>query len=174
MKKYLMIIVAFVTFATNVNAQKTVIKTESFSDTQARMLEVTAKSYVRPLVVDLVVKKGQTRMLFKHSYTRNDVDVAMGGSLDNLRSRVIYDATADPAWNCDAVVAPTFKIELSQDQKMYVVEMKGFPANFDPDSWHPLGKGTEAEDDYKWLELDKRVSYDNPDRAGAVIRNIKK
>ena len=158
-------------------AQKTVIKTESFSDTQARMLEVTAKSYVRPLVVDLVVKKGQTRMIYKHSYKRSDVDVAMGGSLDNLRSRVIYDATADPAWNCDAVVGPTFKIELSADGSQYDVEMKGFPANFDPNSWHPLGKGVEGQDDYKWLELDKRVGYDksaDPDRAGAVIKNVKK
>ena len=171
MKKYFLIAVAIVAFATNVNAQKTVVKTESFSSTQARMLEVTAKSYVRPLVVDLVVKKGQNRMLYKHSYTRNDVDVAMRGSLDNLRSRVIYDATADPAWDCDAVVAPTFKIELSPDQSMYIVEMKGFPANFDPNSWHPLGKGTEAQDDYKWLELDKRVSFDKGE--GAVIKNVK-
>ena len=171
MKKYCLIVVALLAFVTNVNAQKTVVKTETFSSTQARMVEVTAKSYVRPLVIELVVKKGQNRMVFKQTYSRNDVDVAMRGSLDNLRSRVIYDATEDPAWNCDAVVAPTFKIDLSQDQSMYIVEMKGFPANFDPNSWHPLGKGDEAQDDYKWLELDKRVSFDKAE--GAVIKNVK-
>ena len=181
MKRIALIVVALAMISTASNAQKTVIKTESFSDTQARMLEVTAKSYVRPLVVDLVVKKGQTRMLYTNTYTRDEVEVAMGGSLDNLRSRVIYEATADTAWNCDAVVAPTFMIKLSKDQTLYEVEMKGFPANFDTDSWHPLGKNPgkpqDAEEDYRWLELDKRASYDkaqDPDRAGAVIRNIMK
>jgi len=43
------------------NAQKTVVKTESYSSIQARMVEVTAKAYVRPLVVDMVVPKGQQR-----------------------------------------------------------------------------------------------------------------
>ena len=171
MKRTLLVLIA-VAMCVAGFAQKTVIKTESFSATQARMLEVTAKSYVRPLVVDLVVKKGQTRMIYKHSYKRSDVDVAMGGSLDNLRSRVIYDATADPSWNCDAVVGPTFKIELSADGSQYDVEMKGFPANFDPNSWHPIGKGGEGQDDYKWIEKSAQTSdFAN---SGAVINNVKK
>lgn len=168
MKKSLLIIIA-TAMCTLSYAQKTVIKTESFSDTQARMVEVTAKSYVRPLIVDLVVAKGQSSKLFNHDYTRDEVEVAMGGSPDNLRSRAIYDAASE--WKCDAIVAATFKIELSEDGKFYKVEMKGFPANFDPNSWHPMD-----EKDYEWMKVD-RLGYDklnDPDRGGAVIRNVKK
>lgn len=150
------------------HAQKTVVTTKSFSDTQARMLEVTAKSYVRPLIVDLKVAGG--RKTFSKNYSKTDVEVAMNGSLDNLRSRAIYDASDE--WNCDAIVAATFKIELSNDGSSYNLEMKGFPANFDPNSWHPMNK-----DDYQWLEVDKGVSLGKSaelSRDGAVIKNIKK
>ena len=124
MKKIVLLLSAI--FMSNMGfAQKTTIKSESFSDTQARMVEVTARSYVRPLIVDMVVAKGQARKVYNKSYNRTEVEVAMGGNLDNLRSRVIYDATTD--WNCDAVVAATFKIELNPDGSGYSVEMKGFP-----------------------------------------------
>ena len=170
MKRFWMAFVAMILLVTTASAQKTVVKTESFSDTQARMLEVTAKSYVRPLVVDLVVAKGQSRKIFKHIYSRTDVEVAMNGNPDNLRSRAVYDAASE--WGCDAVVAATFKIELTADMSNYEVEMKGFPANFDPQSWHPMSK-----EDYEWIQIDRCSSTDkinDPDRAGAVIRNIKK
>jgi len=175
MKKLTLVLVAFAMACVTASAQKTVIKTEQFSDTQARMLEVTAKSYVRPLVVDLVVAKGQTRKIYNHVYTRAEVDIAMDGgsmdrTLDNLRSRSIYDAASQ--WGCDAVVAATFKIELTPDRAGYAVEMRGFPANFDPQSWHPMN-----ESDFKWMQVDQAISIDklnDPDRAGAVIRNVRK
>ena len=166
MKRFLFTAALLALTFTAANAQKTVVKTESFSSTQARMLEVTAKSYVRPLVVDLVVPKGQKRLIYSRVYTRTDVEVGLSGNLDNLRSRVIYDATSD--WNCDAVVAATFKIELLPDDG-YSVEMKGFPANFDPDSWHPM-----EENDYQWLQVDKAISFNDANKQGAVIQNIKK
>ena len=58
-----------------------------------------------------------SRIVFIKEYRRNDVEIAMGGKLDNLRSRAIFDATADN--NCDAIVAATFKIELSEDGEKY-------------------------------------------------------
>ena len=131
-------------------AQKTTIINESFTDTQARMIEATARSYVRPLVADVVVAKGETMKVFQKKYSRTEVEVAMGGNLDNLRSRVIYDATKD--WDCEAVVAATFKIELMDDGKNYSVEMRGFPGNFDPESWHPMN-----ENDFEWFD---RVAKD--------------
>jgi len=171
MKRIVLIMLAFTLFIAGVNAQKTVIKTERISDTQARMLEVTAKSYVRPLVVDLVVAKGQACKKFKRSYTIEEYK-AMGGSHDNLRSRVIYEATSDApdAWNCDAVVAATFKIEVTPEGAE--VEMKGFPANFNPNSWHNM-----EEKDFEWMKVDRAISFDkinDPDREGAVITHIKK
>lgn len=169
MKRFALTSVALVLFCIVADAQKTVITTKEFSDTQARMLEVTAKSYVRPLVVDLNVVGERTT--FSKQYTRTDVEVAMGGNLDNLRSRAIYDAT--DKLNCDAIVAATFKIELSQDGTCYNLEMKGFPANFMQSSWHPMN-----EKDYEWIKVDKSVTpldkTNDPDRAGAVIKNVKK
>lgn len=168
MKRLSLTVVAMIFSLTATYAQKTVVTTKSFSDTQARMLEVTAKSYVKPLIVDLKVVG--PRNTFAKAYSKTDVEIAMDGNLDNLRSRGIYDA-ADK-WNCDAIVAATFKIELSADGTVYNLEMKGFPANFDQTSWHPMN-----EKDYQWLQVDKGISLDkasDPDRAGAVIRNIKK
>ena len=165
MKKSFLLGCGMMLFAMSSNAQKTVVTTKSFSDTQARMLEVTAKSYVRPLIVDLNVVGPRT--IFPKDYTITEFEVAMGGNLDNLRSRVIYDAST--AWKCDAVVAATFKIEFDADKNIYNVEMKGFPANFDQSSWHPMN-----EKDYQWLEVDKMVSSNDNNRAGAVIRDVKK
>jgi hypothetical protein len=148
-------------------AQKTIIKSESFSDTQARMVEVTARSYVRPLIVDMVVAKGQQRKVYNKSYSRTEVEVAMGGNLDNLRSRVIYDASTD--WSCDAVVAATFKIELASDGTGYNVEMKGFPGNFDPQSWHPM-----SQNDFEWFDRVVKAGIVEHDNAGVVIQKVKK
>lgn len=165
MKRFALSAVAMGLAAISVNAQKTVVTTKSFSDTQARMLEVTAKSYVRPLIVDLKVTG--PRNTFKKQYSKTDVEIAMGGNLDNLRSRAIYDASEK--LNCDAIVAATFKIELTADGSAYDLEMKGFPANFDQASWHPMN-----EKDYQWLEVDKMVSAGEYKKTGSVISNVKK
>lgn len=166
MKKCLML-ASFALMSLTVYAQKTVITTRNFSDTQARMLEVTATSYVRPLVVDLTVQRGQQRKLFTKNYSKVDFEVAMGANLDNLRSRAIYDASEQ--WGCDAIVAATFKIEYNESDQVYMLEMKGFPANFDPDSWHSMD-----DKDFKWIEVDRSARSFNENRAGAVITNIKK
>ena len=165
MKRFSLFVVTIALFAVSANAQKGVVTTKSFSDTQARMLEVTAKSYVRPLIVDLKVVG--PRITFKREYDRVAVDVGMGKNLDNLRSRAIYDAADEQ--KCDAIVAATFKIELSSDETRYELEMKGFPANFDQTSWHPMN-----EKDFQWLEVDRRISLGDEDKKGAVIQNVKK
>lgn len=166
MKRFTLLLATIGLTTISVNAQKAVVVTsKSFSDTQARMLEVTAKSYVRPLIVDLKVIG--SRNTFTKQYSKTDVEVAMGGNLDNLRSRAIYDASEK--LNCDAIVAATFKIELTADGNAYNLEMKGFPANFDQTSWHPMN-----EKDYQWLEVDKMVSNGENKRTGSVISNVKK
>lgn len=168
MKRLTLLLATIGLTAISVNAQKAVVVTESFSDTQARMVEVTAKSYVRPLIVDLKVIGPRTT--FTKQYSETEVKVAMGGkfdNFDNLRSRAIYDASEK--LNCDAIVAATFKIELTPDGKAFNLEMKGFPANFDQTSWHPMN-----EKDYQWLEVDKMVSSGESKQTGVVISNVKK
>lgn len=164
MKRLLFTLATASLIIVSAHAQKT--KTESFSETQARMVEVTARSYVRPLAVNLVVNKGQQRKTFSHLYPKTTFEVAMRRDLENLKSRAIYDASNE--WNCDAVVAATFKIELTEDENSYLVEMKGFPANFDSNSWHPIGT-----EDFQWLQIDKAIgSLDK--NSGVVINEVKK
>lgn len=167
MKKIILSLLVIASTCATINAQKTVTSKE-FSDTQARMLEVTARSYVKPLLVDVNVVGERT--VFNKTYSKSAVEIAMGGNLDNLRSRAIYDAT--DKYNCDAIVAATFKIELASDGNSYNVEMKGFPANFVPGSWHPMD-----EKDYEWLKIASSLTsldkLNNPSNVGAVIKDIR-
>ena len=182
MKKLTITLCAIAMSIMGANAQTKV----TYSDTQARMVEVTAKSYIKPLVGELQVVGG--RQIFLNSYSKSEVEIGMNANADNLRSRAIYDATSATyksgdgkeykGWNCDAVVAATFKIWMSDDGKWYNVEMKGFAANFMPDKWHSLTDG-----DLKWLEMEKQtnamlqgVDKSNVDKtnAGVVIGTVKK
>lgn len=157
MKKITTALCAFALCALTANAQTKV----NYSDTQARMVEVTAKSYIKPLIGELEVTGG--RRVFQNSYSKQEVEIGMGANGDNLRSRAIYDATSDKyksadgkeynGWNCDAVVAATFKIWMTEDGKYYNVEMKGFAANFKPEKWHSL-----QPEDIQWLEMEKKTN----------------
>ncbi len=147
--------------------KQSVVKTQSYSNSQARMVEATAKTYVKPLVADMKVID-PTRLVFVKKYPRDVVETGMNGSADNLRARVVYDAAAQ--YNCDAIVAATFKIELLQQEDAYEVEMRGFKANFE--NWHPLSK-----DDYEWIRIEKDANdlrLNDPNRAGAVISNVRR
>jgi len=178
MKRLALTLCAVAMWCVAANAQRVIA-----SDTQARMVEVTAKSYVTPLIVDLKVTG--SRKTFLKSYSKAEVEIGMGANLNNLdplRSRAIYDASSEKyksgdgkeynGWNCDAVVAAIFKVELSEDGKWYNVEMKGFPANFDQTSWHPI-----RESDYEWMRIEKAGTSSIVDKTanqGTVISNIKK
>ena len=94
MKKLLLIGIALSFSALSFAQKTTVIKTESYSDTQARMLDVTAKSYVRPLVVDLVVEKGQARKVYSKSYNRTEVEIGNIVEASNLIERAMGLLTA--------------------------------------------------------------------------------
>lgn len=181
MKKIATTLCALALFALGANAQSKV----TYSDTQARMVEVTAKSYIKPLIGELQVMGG--RRVFQNSYSKTEVEIGMNANGDNLRSRAIYDATSETyksgdgkdykGWNCDAVVAATFKIWMSEDGKWYNVEMKGFAANFVADKWHSL-----QPSDIEWLEMEKRTNnlfiekstVDSKANQGVVIGRVQK
>ena len=174
MKRILSILLMALCFCAVGFAQKnkTVITSREFSDTQARLLEVTAKSYVKPLVAEFQVRDGGKFERYVRDYPQALVEIGMDGSLDNLRSRVIFDVT--DSIGCDAIVAATFKIDLVENTPKgtcYRVVMKGIPADFVVGSWHPMGK-----DDYEWIRIDNLGSYPYLDmfHEGAAIKNIKK
>ena len=147
---------------------KTVITSRDFSDTQARLLEVTAKSYVKPLVAEFQVRDGGKFNTYRKDYNKTLVEIGMDGSLDNLRSRMIFDVT--DSIGCDAIVAATFKIDFIEDNNngpIYRVVMKGIPADFVVGSWHPMSK-----EDYEWIKVDN-LNVENY-HDGAAIKNIKK
>ncbi|MBR4828975.1 MAG: hypothetical protein IKZ92_04150 [Muribaculaceae bacterium] len=169
MKRILSVLLMALCFCAVGFAQKnkTVITSREFSDTQARLLEVTAKSYVKPLVAEFQVRDGGKFERYVRDYPKALVEIGMDGSLDNLRSRVIFDVT--DSIGCDAIVAATFKIDLIETKTgdKYRVVMKGVPADFVIGSWHPM-----AKEDYEWIRIDNN-NYE-PYHEGAVIKNIKK
>jgi len=181
MKKIALFVCGLGLSVLSVCAQKTEVKRyvttqQSFSETQARMVDVTARSYVMPLVAEVEVVSDVMKVI-NLKYTRTEVEVGMDANSENLRSRVLYDATNKEivdaegnkvlGWNCDLIVAATFKIQLSKDQKWYEVEMKGFPANFKKNSWRSV-----KDTDYEWIRLDKL--YGGDERMGQAISNVKK
>ena len=78
------------------NAQKTEVKKyyttqQSYSETQARMVEITARSYAMPLIAEVEVQSEQMKTL-RVRYSNAEVD-GMNNNAQNLRSRKLYDAT---------------------------------------------------------------------------------
>ena len=163
------------------NAQKTEVKKyytttqQSYSDTQARMVEITARSYAMPLIAEVEVQSEQMKTL-RVRYSNAEVD-GMNNNAQNLRSRMLYDATnavitefdgkTVQGWNCDLIVAPQFKITSLKDNTGFEVEMKGFPANFKKGSWRSI-----RPTDYDWIKIDK--TYGDNSNRGQAISNVQK
>lgn len=162
------------------NAQKTEVKKyvttqQTFSQTQARMVEIYSRSYAMPLVAEVEVASEQMKIL-KVRYSNAEVD-GMDNDAENLRKRMLYDATnavitefdgkTVQGWNCDLVVAPSFKITSLPDGNGYEVEMKGFPGNFKKGSWRSV-----RPTDYEWIKIDK--TYGDNTTQGQAVSNVKK
>ena len=181
MKRLALTLCAVAMWCVAANAQKTEVKKyytttqQSYSETQARMVEITAGSYAMPLIAEVEVQSEQMKTL-RVRYSNAEVD-GMNNNPQNLRSRMLYDATnavitefdgkTVQGWNCDLVVAPQFKITTLKDNTGFEVELKGFPANFKKGSWRSI-----RPTDYDWIKIDKTYG-DNANR-GQAISDVKK
>lgn len=139
----------------------------TFNDTQARVQEVMTAAYARPLVVDLIVDttRGRSgRVEDPWVFPRKEVEIDMGGSLENLRARAVYKS-ADK-YKADIIVAPMFIIKLKENEKEYEVIVTGFPARFK--NWKPV-----SESDYEWIRTEKFISPLTWEKISAIVKCVK-
>jgi len=125
-------------------AQKT---TQSYTSTQARLLDVNASAYVKPLTVEMKVTSNE-RKQFSFHLSAKEVN-GLDGQVENIRSYAVYRASTDPASpfcqaGCDVVVAATFNITSPDTNQGVDVTVVGFPAVYQ--NW-----ATATDNDLRWI-----------------------
>ena len=145
----------------NAFAQKVVY---NYQETQARMVESYAHSYVEPLVTQMEVikglgEKGRDLVTGKLFLPNDEVEALLQNATTtaNIRSYAIYwlidQLEEAKGVQVDAIVSPTFFIKSGEEGKTkgFIVKIKGFPAKFG--AWR---KATAA--DYEWIRLEQTQS----------------
>ena len=137
-----------------------------FEETQARMIDVTANAYVKPMTVELKMKEEKgapIKGVFKIRFTATDI-AALGADIPNIKSKALYLACGQV--DADAIVGATFNItaEGTDIRNGCLVEVTGFPADFI--NWH-----TATTADLEWIKLDITRRANDLENFKAVIRN---
>ncbi len=140
-------------------AQKTVHK---FRDAQARAGDAVTQVFVKPTVVSVEMIKEKGRVKDEWTLSREEVEVAMKGELDNIRAWGTYLSTMKH--ECDVIMGATYKIEDNQEAEGYTVTVVGYPGRFV--DWHPA---TEA--DYEWIRIQKYSDLKDGKAISPVVKN---
>ena len=114
-KKLFLIITLVVGCAVGAHAQKTVFK---FRDAQARAGDAVTEVCVKPTVVEVKILEDKGRIKDEWTLSKEEVEIAMKGELDNIRAWGTYLSTIK--YNCDVIMAAGAfvqgsSIELSAD-----------------------------------------------------------
>ena len=114
-KKLFLIIALVVSCAVGAHAQKTVFK---FRDAQARAGDAVTEVCVKPTVVEVKILEDKGRIKDEWTLSKEEVEIAMKGELDNIRAWGTYLSTIK--YNCDVIMAAGAfvqgsSIELSAD-----------------------------------------------------------
>ena len=160
MKKIIVTLLVGVFFPVLIFAQKTT--QVQYQETQARLLDVSANAYVKPLTVELKVK-GNQRIRDVVKIPRNVALVAMKADPSNWRSYAVYEVSK--RLGCDVIVAATFNIsfdEVAGDQDVQI-EVVGFPADFT--NWQ-----TATTQDLEWIRMEKTLTTDDREKIAAAVK----
>ena len=106
MKKLILIMMLVFGCVIGTYAQKTVFK---FRDAQARAGDAVTEVCVKPTVVEVKILEEKGRIKDVWTLSREEVEVAMKGELDNIRAWGTYLSTIKN--DCDVIMGATFKIE---------------------------------------------------------------
>ncbi len=150
MKKLFTFLIVLLALATNVSAQKTIVR---FQDTQARLLDVMTNAYVKPLTVELKILS-ETRVSDIIPLTMQQV-AEMDSKLENIRSYAVYRSSQ--LHNCDVIVAATFNVRTNAAGDGYEVNIIGYPANF-------VNWKTATKEDLEWIKMEKMGSVQERDK----------
>ena len=140
-------------------AQKTVFK---FRDAQARAGDAVTEVCVKPTVVEVKILEEKGRIKDVWTLSREEVEVAMKGELDNIRAWGTYLSTIKN--DCDVIMGATFKIEDDEKSGGYTVTVVGYPGVFT--NWH-----TATTEDYEWIRIQKLSGADDRTKIAPVIKN---
>lgn len=139
-----------------------------FEETQARMIEVTAHAYVKPMTVELKMHRKEEngapiKGVFQIRFTATDV-AALGADIPNIKSKALYLACGQV--HADAIVGATFNItaEGTDIRNGCLVEVTGFPADF-------INWNTATTADLEWIQKDITRRANDLENFKAVIKN---
>lgn len=138
-------------------------------DSQARVLDVSPSTYVKPVIAELSVDntKGRIRdtwTLTPEELAARTIDNDVALTMQNLRVYAVYKSAEKH--NCDVIIAATFDIRITEQGA--TINIVGYPANFT--NWQT---GTTA--DYDWINYEIRQRLPQPKSVeGAPEDNKKK
>jgi hypothetical protein len=137
-------------------AQKTT--TVKFHDTQARALETTTGSHVKPLVVEVEVAPAR----FTDEWPLSEEDVkGMNGDVANLRSWATFQSAKKH--NADVIVAPMYEIKNDDKTGVFYVTVVGYEGHFK--NWRSVNST-----DYDWIKLEDVVNTSDRKKVEAIVK----
>ena len=113
-------------------------------DTQVKMVDMNAPSYVKPLVAELLVKKGidgESSIRDEWKFNEDDV-LSMNGEVEKLKNRAAFLSTQKHL--CDVIVSPMFDVYVADGKATVVVN--GYPAVY-------VNFRTMEDSDTTWLQV---------------------
>lgn len=113
-------------------------------DTQVKKVDMNAPSYVKPLVAELLVKKGvDGESSIRDEWKFNEEDVlSMNGEVEKLKNRAAFLSTQKHL--CDVIVSPMYDVYIADGKATVVV--KGYPAVY-------VNFRTMEDKDTTWLQV---------------------
>lgn len=162
MKKLIFIMTIALVSIIETYAQKTTVK---FHDTQARALETTTVSHVKPLVVDVEIDtligiKG--RIVKEILLSKEDAEESMKGDISNIRSWATFQTAKD--YNADVIVAPMYEIVTDDTDNGYIVRVMGYIGRFR--GWRSM-----KDEDHEWVRLEKTLKTSDRDKIEAIVKH---
>lgn len=157
-KSILLTTLAFLFSGGSVYAQKGSVKMQ---DTQARLVDIYSRAYVKPLTVELLVDKNKGRITDEWPLTKEQAETEMGGNLENIRSYAVY--MSSQKHQADAIVAATFNFRTNNKGDGYLITVTGYPASFT--NWK-----TAEENDYEWIRMEKTLTTDDRIKMSAIVK----
>lgn len=113
-------------------------------DTQVKMVDMNAPSYVKPLVAELLVKKGidgESSIRDEWKFNEDDV-LSMNGEVEKLKNRAAFLSTQKHL--CDVIVSPMYDVYIADGKATVVVN--GYPAVY-------VNFRTMEDKDTTWLQV---------------------
>ena len=113
-------------------------------DTQVKMVDMNAPSYVKPLVAELLVKKGiDGENAIRDVWNFNEEEViSLNGDVEKLKNRAAFLSTQKHL--CDVIVSPMFDVYVADGKAS--VTVNGYPAVY-------VNFRTMEDKDTTWLQI---------------------